>query len=181
MKIFEQFIIVVGLSGAGKTTFCSYLSIVSGLKTVNSGEALRNFLRVNNMQIQHRMETGDVFLNHFSDEQLYQAVYDYALLNDANIIDGIRLESTLAHFKANHENIVTIFIESEESIREKRFLTRLKQEEPAKELVEKIVSKKDSYFDEVMSLKKYADYIINNNHSDLRKQAATTWKNINQE
>lgn len=173
------FIIVVGLSGVGKTAFCNCLSKVSNFHTINSGDAIRNFLATEGIEVRNRIETGDVFLKNFSEYKLYQIIYDYAISKNANIIDGIRLKSTLNYFLSKNSKPVIIYIEASESVRHERFSNRLIQDNSSKEQAEQIISKKNSYFDEVVSLKKMADYTINNNvNTDLLEQAENIWSKV---
>lgn len=175
---YSSFIIVVGLSGVGKTTFCNYLAELSGLRVVNSGSALRCLLSSKGIKVPTKIDTGDIFLKYFSETQLFEVVHDYALRNNANIIDGIRLPSTLNYFLSLNVKSFTIFIEAKESFRKERFLNRLLLSNENKFTTEETIKKNDSYFDEINALKECSNFIVNNNHSDLYDKAKKVWQNI---
>jgi dephospho-CoA kinase len=159
------FIIVTGLPGSGKTTFCKFLSKTLNLKVINAGDCLIEYLNSNKIKVADRINTGHIFLKYFDENKVFEVIRDISIERKANIIDGIRLPSTFLSFANSFNNVINIFIEIQEEIRSERFINRLIKDNKINTNDKE--NMKDQYFSEILQLRKFSKFIIENN-GDLR-------------
>jgi dephospho-CoA kinase len=174
-----HYIFVIGYSGAGKTTFCEFLSKASNMRVINSGKALRNFLATRGVTVDRKELTGETFLSLFDEVKLAKVLFASAEEIGAHIIDGVRLPSTLSYFKQLRSiRTFTIFVESDIHLRVQRMEKRSVIESPDPVA---ICNQAELYLQELQILRTMSDIVIcnNNNLNELELVAFNTWGRFN--
>ena len=142
----KGFVFVVGLPGVGKTTFANFLARAISSHQINSGEALRSHLRTKEVRLDDPVETGKVFLEHFGEHVAGEVILSAARRSRANIVDGVRLVSTLTYFEALDLAVDVVYLDTAEPVRRARFRKRSIAEGEATALnFETILAGKDSW------------------------------------
>jgi cytidylate kinase len=146
LSIHEPVIFVVGLPGVGKSTLAAMLAGLLSTKAINSGDALRCYMRKNNVSLKDLVSTGDVFLRQFGQSAVGPAILEEADLIAARIVDGPRLFSTYDHYLQKGRNVLVVLLTAEEDVRRRRFRERSIQENEADaDSVDDLLRKKDEW------------------------------------
>jgi cytidylate kinase len=146
LSITGSAVFVVGLPGVGKSTFASLLTGFLSTKCINSGDALRSYMRKNGVELENLVSTGNVFLDRFGESAVGPAILQEADLVDARIVDGPRLFSTYMHYLEEGRDVAVVLLTTEETTRRCRFRERSIQENEANEdNVDDLLKKKDEW------------------------------------
>lgn len=146
MNLWDPIVFVVGLPGSGKTTLSEYLASVMNSVCINSGDALRAFLRREEVELDDPVNTGSVFLDRFGERMIGPAIMQEADKAGARIIDGPRLFATLDHCESIDRTVFVAHLTVEESIRRDRFRRRsLCEHEATQSTVNSLLKKKDEW------------------------------------
>ena len=167
-----NYILITGLPGAGKTTVCGFIREITGLHSINSGDTLREYALNRGLSCESRAEIGPVFLNRFSDREIYHILLEQALSKHAPIIDGVRLAVTCRQFLRENESSRVWNIQCEAQRRKLRLRTRLLLEGHSHDRIEKLLEKYRAYDRDENEIRSLSDLIIENNGSfeELQKR-----------
>lgn len=142
----KRFVFIVGLPGTGKTTLSERLAEVLSSGVLNSGDALRKFLRRNGVPLERIIETGHVFLSEFGEEAVGPAILDEAQAMGTRIIDGPRLFSTLTHFQSTGFIVDVVHLTADDRLRRTRFRARsILEGEAGPDDVDRLLARKDEW------------------------------------
>jgi dephospho-CoA kinase len=140
----ERHVLVVGRSGVGKTTFSFQLAEFLSTSCINSGDAMRSYMRRRQVGLQAIVDTGAVFLREFGLHAVGAAIIEEADAAGATIIDGPRLFSTWTHYSSRCRAMDVVFMEAREDLRLARFRQRsIAEGEATSENVAELLARKD--------------------------------------
>lgn len=159
-------VFIVGLPGVGKTTLGDYLASTLNSVCINSGDALRAFLRREEVELNDHVNTGSVFLNRFGEQQVGPAIMQEADKVGARIIDGPRLFVTLDYCESIGRTVFVAFLTAEDGVRRDRFRRRsLYEHEATQSTVNLLLEKKDEWGADLPRFAKISRWSFDNSGS----------------
>jgi len=169
-------IVVSGISGSGKTTFCNYLTSEINFHYFNVGRILSEKIQ-HRFNIQEQCDIGELFFSGKLPEIYhYEIVRSFITPTKNYIIDGLRVYKTYELLKKEFNEFYSIFICIDETIR----IERLKNEIETRRNIEERI-KKDLYLNDLKMICDKSDYVIINDHKlqDLFNHVKIISKKIN--
>lgn len=159
----RPYLFVVGLPGVGKSTLSLLLAVASGARVINSGDALRRFLALQQIPLTDPLATGEVFLEHFNEITAAEAILDIARADDARIIDGVRLFSALNVFRQLGEQVEVVSLTCSDQERRRRFAARaLAEGEATPATIADVLARKDAWSADAAAYGKHSQHLFDN-------------------
>ena len=150
-----KLIVLSGHPGAGKTTAALYIAKKKQFQILNVGDVLYRYLELKGINTPNRAEIGDLFLQTYGSDAIYQAILDN-IGSEPTIIDGVRFHKTWNEIKKMHQQCYLLFVESTSDNRNERLRNRLINEN-----FENTRRKYNQYYLEIELIRK-SSIIINN-------------------
>lgn len=177
-------LVLIGLAGSGKTTAAAYFK-KKKFPIVRMGEVTDKLLIKSGLPYSEKNEKHireNLRIKYGQDvyaKKVLPSVLRLIKRNDLIIIDGGRNKEELDLFRKNFANLKIIFLNTGKEIRYKRLQKRRQRPLTLIEAQERDVSEL-KYF-KLQNLRKYADYIVDNNLklADLYEQLRKIFTRIN--
>jgi dephospho-CoA kinase len=114
--------IVTGYPGAGKSTVCDGLGRTAGIPVFNLGDIVWTAVQQLGLSPRSRRHAGELFVAHFSEEELGRLAVKASQQHHHAILDGLRLPGTLRCLQAAWEQVRLVGVVAPEDVRLQRLL-----------------------------------------------------------
>jgi dephospho-CoA kinase len=161
-------ILLTGYPGAGKSTLARLLYDRRAWHPIDVAAVLERALRGKGIVPRNRSEVGPLFLRHFVEGEIFDALRHVMPSSGCNVVDAIRLPSTCRQFMAWCNGVRIWYVDASPEVRTARLRRRIQ----AQGLVDRndaaAALKKYRAYDGVQeSVRELAHLVIDNN-DDLR-------------